>query len=209
MLFAPRLIAWTNSGIVNALQMVINLRTIQYHMKFFMLAAIGALLMAGFVANGSSDSAKNLEVIIGFKQFPKEYTCDGINVSPSIEISGLSTISNVTSVAMILEDPDAPKGTFTHWVIWNLPPVDVISGSIPNVINVSAPINATQGINGVGKVGYIGPCPPPGKPHRYFLKVYGLDKMLDLKGGANRSDLENAMNGNIVIQAEAMATYGR
>jgi Raf kinase inhibitor-like YbhB/YbcL family protein len=178
-------------------------------MKFFMLAAIGALLMAGFVANGSSDSAKNLEVNLGFKQFPKEYTCDGINVSPSIEISGLSTMSNVTSVAMILEDPDAPKGTFTHWVIWNLPPVDVISGSIPNVINVTAPINATQGINGAGKIGYIGPCPPPGKPHRYFLKVYGLDKMLDLKGGANRSDLENAMNGNIVIQTEAMATYGR
>jgi Raf kinase inhibitor-like YbhB/YbcL family protein len=178
-------------------------------MKFSMFVSIVALLMAGFLANGSSDNGKNLEVNLGFNQFPKEYTCDGINVSPSIEISGLGTISNVTSMAMILEDPDAPKGTFTHWVIWNLPPVDVISGSIPNLLNVTAPINATQGINGAGKVGYIGPCPPAGKPHRYFLKVYGLDKMLDLKGGASKSDLENAMIGHIVIQAEAMATYGR
>ena len=178
-------------------------------MKFFMFAATVALLMAGFLADGSPDNAKNPEVNLGFNQFLKEYTCDGINISPSIEISGLGTISNLTSLAMILEDPDAPIGTFTHWVIWNLKPMDVIPGSIPNTINVTAPVNATQGINGAGKIGYIGPCPPPGKPHRYFLKVYGLDKMLDLKGGANRSGLEDARNGHVVIQAEAMATYGR
>jgi Raf kinase inhibitor-like YbhB/YbcL family protein len=179
-------------------------------MKFFMLAAIAAIILAGFLATAEeSSSMKNLTVNLGFSQFPKEYTCDGMNVSPRIEISGLSGISNVTSAAMIMEDPDAPNGTFTHWVIWNLPPVSVIPGNIPNVMNVTTPIKAVQGANGIGKVGYIGPCPPPGKPHRYFLRVYGLDRMLDLMPGSNRSVLENAMKGHIVLQGDGMATYGR
>jgi Raf kinase inhibitor-like YbhB/YbcL family protein len=178
-------------------------------MKFFMIAAIAVIILSGVLAEESSNGTKNLIVNLGFDQFPKEYTCDGMNVSPRIEISGLSAMSNVTSAAMIMEDPDAPNGTFTHWVIWNLPIVNVIPGNIPNVANVTTPIKATQGANGIGKVGYIGPCPPPGKPHRYFLRVYGLDRELDLMPGSNRSALENAMKGHIVLQGEAMATYGR
>lgn len=177
-------------------------------MKFVVLAAVAVIILAGFLAEGSSDNMKNLTVNLGFSQFPREYTCD-MNVSPRIEISGLSGVPNVTSVAMIMEDPDAPNGTFTHWVIWNLPPVSVIPGDIPGVMNVTTPINATQGANGIRTIGYFGPCPPPGRPHRYFLKVYGLDRMLDLMPGSNRSGLENAMNGHIVLQGEGMATYGR
>jgi Raf kinase inhibitor-like YbhB/YbcL family protein len=178
-------------------------------MKLFMIVAIAAVAVAGFSAEGLSDSAKNLTVNLGFSQFPKEYTCDGMNVSPQIEISGLDTTPGVKSAAMILEDPDAPNGTFTHWVIWNLPPVEVIPGNIPNVMNVTEPINATQGTNGARVIGYIGPCPPPGASHRYFLRAYGLDSMLNITPGSNRSELEKAMNGHVVIQGEAMATYGR
>ncbi len=178
-------------------------------MKVYIIAAIAAIILLGTLAGGSPDSAKNITASFGFSQFPKEYTCDGMNTSPRIEISGLNATSNISSLAMIMEDPDAPTGTFTHWVIWNLPPVDVIPGNIPNVANVTMPIDATQGANGIGKIGYIGPCPPPGKPHRYFLRVYGLDRMLDLKPGSNRSILESAMDGHIVMQGEAMATYGR
>jgi Raf kinase inhibitor-like YbhB/YbcL family protein len=178
-------------------------------MKLFMIAAIAAIILAGFLAEGSSSSTNNLTVKFEFSQFPMAYTCDGLNVSPQIDIPNLNPVSNVTSAAMIMEDPDAPNGTFTHWVIWNLPPVSIIPGNIPNVMNVTAPIEAVQGANGAGTIGYIGPCPPPGKPHRYFLKAYGLDRMLDLMPGSNRTALEDAMNGHIVMQGEAMATYGR
>ena len=178
-------------------------------MKRFMLTSMAVIILAGFLAEGSADSFKNLTVSYGFNQFPKEYTCDGINVSPRIEISGMSGISNVTSTAMVLDDPDAPKGTFTHWVIWNMLPANDLPGDIPKAMNVTMPIKAVQGVNSGGKIGYMGPCPPPGKPHRYFLKVYGLDTVLDLKPGSNKSVLENAMNGHILLQGEAMATYGR
>jgi Raf kinase inhibitor-like YbhB/YbcL family protein len=178
-------------------------------MKFFMLAAVAAIILTGYLAEGSTDNVKNLTVDLGFGQFPKEYTCDGMNVSPRIEISSLSGNANVTSAAMIMEDLDAPNGTFTHWVIWNLPPVGIIPGDIPNVANVTTPIKAVQGANSIGVIGYIGPCPPPGTPHRYFLRVYGLDSMLNLVPGSNRSVLENAMVGHIVLQGEAMATFGR
>lgn len=178
-------------------------------MKFFVLALIAATILSGFMAQAATDSTKNITVSLGFSQFPTEYTCSGLNTSPQIQVSGLNAGSNVASLAMILEDPDAPNGTFTHWVIWNIPPVNVIPGSIPNTMNVTTPIKAVQGKNGIGKIGYIGPCPPPGKPHRYYLTVYGLDMMLDLMPGSNRSALESSMNGHIVVQGAAMATYGR
>jgi Raf kinase inhibitor-like YbhB/YbcL family protein len=148
---------------------------------------------------------KDLEVSLGFREFPPEYTCDGREASPRIEISGINAIS----MAIILEDPDAPSGTFTHWVIWNLKPMGVIPEGIPNTAKVTKPIEAVQGINTGREIGYLGPCPPSGRPHRYFLRVYGLDRMLDLRPGSSRADLENAMRGHVVQQDIAMATYGR
>jgi Raf kinase inhibitor-like YbhB/YbcL family protein len=147
----------------------------------------------------------DLEVSLGSSQFPEEYTCDGRDVSPKIEIAGI----NATSMAMILEDPDAPSGTFTHWVIWNIRPMNVVPDNIPNTANVTKPIAAVQGMNTEGGIGYTGPCPPSGRPHRYILRVYGLDRMLDLRPGSRRSDLERAMKGHIVQQGMATATYGR
>lgn len=155
-------------------------------------------------------SAKNIEVKLGFSQFPAEYTCDGKEISPKIELSCVNAEStNIKSIAMILEDPDARPSTFTHWIIWNIKPTGIISAGIPNTGNVAKPIEAVQGINTGGEIGYMGPCPPSGKPHRYFLRVYGLDGMLNLKPGSYRADLERAMKGHIVEQGEAMATYGR
>ena len=176
-------------------------------MKFLLGTAFAALILTLIIAQGASDnmSIKNLEVKLGFSQFPAVYTCDGRDGSPKIELSGL----NATSIAMILEDPDAPSGTFTHWVIWNIKPTEVISSGIPNTANVTKPIEAVQGMNTGSEIGYMGPCPPPGKPHRYFLRVYGLDSMLNLEPGSNRTDLEKAMRGHIIQQGVAMATYGR
>ena len=154
---------------------------------------------------GGEVTMKNIEVKLGFTRVPDEYTCEGLDISPEIGIQGL----NATSIAVILDDPDAPGGTFTHWVIWNIPPMAVIPGAIPRNATVKKPIPALQGMTSAGEVGYTGPCPPPGKPHRYFFRVFGLDRMLDLRPGASRQDLEKAMQGHVLQQGEAMATFGR
>lgn len=174
-------------------------------MKFLIGAALATVILTVILAEGVSETMKDLEVNLGFSQFPTEYTCDGRDVSPQIEISGL----NATSIAIILDDPDAPSGAFTHWIIWNIAPADVIPENIPTTMNVTKPIKAVQGKNTGRTIGYSGPCPPPGKPHRYILKVYGLDKMLDLRPGSTKADLEKAMKGHIVQQGQAMATCGR
>lgn len=148
---------------------------------------------------------EKLDVKLEFSQFPKKYTCDGEDISPKIEIEDL----NAKSIAIIVDDPDAPMGTFTHWVIWNIEPTNVIPEEIPKENEISKPFKAIQGKNNFGKIGYNGPCPPKGKPHRYFFKIYGLDTTLDLKKGSKKKDLEKAMEGHILQSGEAMAKYGR
>jgi hypothetical protein len=112
-------------------------------------------------------------------------------------------------VALIVEDPDAPSGTFTHWIIWNLQPKKYIPAEIPTDPILISPIQGVQGRNSNRGIGYTGPCPPPGKPHRYFFRVYGLDQSLNLPPGDSKSALLAAMKGHIVQQGEAMAIYGR
>jgi Raf kinase inhibitor-like YbhB/YbcL family protein len=157
---------------------------------------LSILITDGIVVN-------DISVKLNFSQVPKEFTCLGKNTSPEIGLSGV----NAESLALILDDPDTPRGTFTHWIIWNLNPISIIPKSIPNVPSLKDPIEAVQGVNSGGKIGYMGPCPPPGKPHRYFFRVFGLDAPIDLKAGSNRSQLEKAMNGHILQQGEAMATF--
>lgn len=163
------------------------------------------LVSSVFLCQGGVDTVKNLEVKLGFSQIPVDYTCDGRDTSPKIEIHGL----NATSIAIILDDPDAPAGTFTHWVIWNIEPTDFVPADIPNDPRLVQPIRAVQGSNSFGKIGYMGPCPPKGKPHHYHFRVYGLDKMLDLNPGATKSDLETAIKGHTLQKGEAIATYAR
>jgi Raf kinase inhibitor-like YbhB/YbcL family protein len=173
--------------------------------KFIAALGLVAAILSILICEGEVDSMKNLEVKLGFNQFPANNTCEGINLSPQIEISGL----NATSVAIIVDDIDAPSGIFTHWIIWNIEPIDFVPAGIPNNTEVMTPIKAVQGPNSFGKIGYMGPCPPRGKPHRYYFRIYGLDKMLDLNPGATRQKLESAMKGHILQQGEAMSTYQR
>src|SRR3989440_12380770 len=137
--------------------------------------------------------------------FPKQYTCDGINISPPLEWSGVPKTAK--TIAIICDDPDAPVGTWVHWVLYNLP-ADKI-GLIENTpATETLPGGAMQGTNDFKKFGYGGPCPPSGT-HRYFFKLYSLDAELSLKSCATKADLEKAMEGHIVSQGQLMGTYRR
>ncbi|HWQ19923.1 MAG TPA: YbhB/YbcL family Raf kinase inhibitor-like protein [Methanotrichaceae archaeon] len=178
-------------------------------MKILMVTTLIAGMMLSFASAEDTGAIhmNNLEVKLNFSQVPTDYTCDGRNVSPRIEVHGLDP--SAKSLAVIIEDMDVPSGTFTHWAIWNMEPTDQIPEGLPNDPQLIKPIKAVQGGNSGGRVGYMGPCPPKGKPHRYFFRVYGLDAMLNLRPGASSSDLQKAMAGHIVQQGEAMATYQR
>ncbi|MFP3908657.1 MAG: YbhB/YbcL family Raf kinase inhibitor-like protein [Archaeoglobaceae archaeon] len=148
---------------------------------------------------------KKIDVELDFDEFPVKYTCDGVDVSPRVKLSG---IEDVMSLAMIVDDPDAPIRTFTHWVIWNVSPTQEIPENVPQGDEISQPIKALQGKNNMGKNGYNGPC-PPGETHRYYFKVYGLDTELDLPPGSDRGKLEDAMEDHVIKYGEAMAAYER
>lgn len=137
---------------------------------------------------------------------PKNYTCDGTDTSPDLSWSGIP--AGVQSFALIADDPDAPVGTWTHWLIWN---IQAQSMGLPKGVPKGETLGdgTRQGRNDFRRIGYGGPCPPPGKPHRYFFKVYALDAKLDLKSGATKNELERAMNGHVLAQAELMGKYER
>ncbi len=169
-----------------------------------MFSLLMLLMSAGY---GEVEGMKKLEVKLGFSEIPEDYTCEGENISPRIEVQGLD--ASAASMAIVVDDPDSSSGSFTHWIIWNIEPTEVIPKDVPKNATVNSPIIARQGINNFGQVGYLGPCPPPGKPHRYVFRVYSLDRMLDLRPGASRRELEGAMKGHIIQQGEAVARYGR
>jgi Raf kinase inhibitor-like YbhB/YbcL family protein len=140
------------------------------------------------------------------ERIPAKYTCEGQNVSPQLEGSGVP--EKAQSLALIMDDPDAPGGTFTHWVIFNTPPDSLTSPeAVPTEPQLSC--GTQQGINDFGTIGYGGPCPPPGRPHRYRFTLYALDQPLDLKAGASKEQLLGAMEGHIIEQARLTGTYQR
>ena len=130
---------------------------------------------------------------------PLKFTCDGSDTSPSLQITGVP--SEAKSLVLIADDPDAPGGLFTHWLVWNIPPQtnSISEGSAPNGVH---------GTNDFGKSGYKGPCPPPGT-HRYSFKIFALDRELDLRAGAKRSQLDAAMKGHVIAQGELVGRYAR
>lgn len=142
----------------------------------------------------------------GSAAIPKLYSCEGEDLSPELQWSG--TPPGTKSFALICDDPDAPMGTWVHWVIYNIPG-DI--GSLPKGVAKKAKLDngALQGLNSWPKTGYNGPCPPPGKPHRYFFKLYALDSILPLRENATKEDLLKAMKGRILAEAELMGTYRR
>jgi hypothetical protein len=136
---------------------------------------------------------------------PKQYTCDGADMSPPLSWSGVP--EGTKSLALIADDPDAPMGTWVHWVLYNLPPDS--TGLPENVPPEETLANgARQGLNDFKKFGYGGPC-PPGGTHRYFFKLYALDTMLDLSGRVTKQELLKAMEGHILAKGQLMGKYQR
>jgi len=137
---------------------------------------------------------------------PDRDTCDGANVSPPLKWMG--TPSGAKSLALICEDPDAPGGTWTHWVLYNIPPTTTeLPEGVP--ATPSTPDKLQQGTNDFKQAGYGGPCPPGGASHRYFFRLYALDTELSLPAGTTEADLLQAIKGHILAGGELMGTYKR
>jgi len=135
---------------------------------------------------------------------PKEFTADGSNVSPPLQWQGIP--AGAKSIALICDDPDAPGGTWIHWVLFDLAPN--LPG-LPKGATSRDLKNAKQGTNSFRKIGYGGPAPPPGKPHRYVFNVYALDSNPSLSDGAYARDLELAIQGHVLAKGHVMGIYSR
>lgn len=137
---------------------------------------------------------------------PEKFTCDGDDMSP--ELSWSDVPEGTESFTLIVDDPDAPRGTFTHWVVYNLPATVT---SLEERIDFKKVIEkgGSQCKNDGGMVGYMGPCPPPGKPHHYHFKLYALDTVLDVPSLMSRKAIEAAMKGHILAESEIVGLYRR
>ena len=130
---------------------------------------------------------------------PRRYTCDGEDVSPPLVVNDIP--NGCKSLVLTVDDPDAPVGVFDHWIVWNLHPS---TNEIAEAQDLPH-----EGENGFGSVGYKGPCPPRGTPHRYFFKLYALDTQIDLENGSSKEQVEKKMRDHILDQCELMGTYQR
>jgi Raf kinase inhibitor-like YbhB/YbcL family protein len=134
---------------------------------------------------------------------PEQYTCDGDSISPPLRWEAVP--DGTKSIALIVDDPDAPGRTFVHWVLYDLPPdVQELPENLPH--DKGFPIGGEQGINNTDQLGYLGPCPPSGT-HRYFFKLYALDEKLNLPAGETKSRLLKAMEGHILGQGQLLGRY--
>lgn len=181
--------------------------------KFLLLAPLAVLISCQHTSTpGTASSALNkttgnaageasLEVTsTAFTtggMIPSPYTCDGANVNPPLDIKGIP--EQAKCLALIVDDPDAPVGTWVHWVVWNIPVTEFIEENT---------VPGTEGLNSFKKHSYGGPCPPSGT-HRYFFKVYALDAMLDLPDNTQKAGLEKAMQGHMLASGELMGRYKR
>jgi hypothetical protein len=133
-------------------------------------------------------------------QIPSKYTCNGENINPPLIFTEVP--SNAQGLALIVDDPDAPSGTWTHWIVWNIPP------KTTQIDEDSTPMESIEGINSSRRPGYGGPCPPFGT-HRYFFRLYALDTKLDLPPQTTLEKLEMSLNGHVLAQAELIGLYSR
>ena len=157
-------------------------------------AAIASVVFAGGAKMKITSSAFSEGGII-----PSKFSCDGSDTSPPLQIEG--TPQGAKGLVLIVDDPDAPSGLFTHWLVWNIDPGtrSIAEGGSPG---------GTEGKNDFGKSGYGGPCPPSGS-HRYYFRIYAMDRRLDLPGGSKLNELNAAMKGHVLAQAELMGHYAR
>lgn len=168
---------------------------------FFLLANAFPQTVGGYMPFQMTSTSFQHE-----KEIPAKYTCKGADVSPDLAWAGLPP--GTQTLALIVDDPDAPDGTWVHWVIWNIPPtVHVLHEGFPKDAEMND--GTRQGKNDFGKAGYNGPCPPPGGPHRYFFHLFAVNAKLDLKPGASRADLDQALAGKVLSQTELMGKFKR
>jgi Raf kinase inhibitor-like YbhB/YbcL family protein len=160
--------------------------------------AIALVTIVSFAAGGAKMKITSSAFQEG-ASIPSKFSCDGSNTSPPLQIAEVP--SGAKSLVLIVDDPDAPSGLFTHWAVWNVSP------QINAIAEGSAP-KGVRGTNDFGKSGYGGPCPPSGT-HRYYFKIFALDRELDLPFGAKRGQLDEAMKGHVVAQGELMGRYSR
>ena len=162
-------------------------------------------------AGSGAVGGKRMEIKITSSAFedggliPAKYSCDGADISPPLQWDAVP--EGTKSVALICDDPDAPMGTFVHWVIFGLPAeTKELAENIPS--DETLPNGAKQGTSDFGRIGYGGPCPPSGT-HRYFFKIYALDTEIDLAAGASKRELLKAMEGHILGQGQLIGKYKR
>jgi Raf kinase inhibitor-like YbhB/YbcL family protein len=163
-------------------------------------ACVLALLVMGREVTGMGALQISSPVFKQNQMIPSKYTCDGADINPPLLIGNMPP--EAKSLALIVDDPDAPAGTWVHWVLWNVDP------KTTEIRENSVPSGAVQGLNDFKKHAYGGPCPPSGT-HRYFFKLYALDTTLNLGPDTTKAALERAMKGHIVAQGELMGLYKR
>jgi Raf kinase inhibitor-like YbhB/YbcL family protein len=190
----------------------------KYGMKYRLIVAtaLGIACTAAFICWAEGTRAKKgahamTTITLESKAFyhmqpiPARYTCDGEDISPPLAWKNVPPAAK--SLVLISDDPDAPAGTWVHWVAYDLlPSIDSLSEKIPQSDTIAG--SGKQGKNDFHRLGYGGPC-PPGGTHRYFFKIYALDIILNLPAGKTKRDIEKAMKGHILAQGELIGTYTR
>lgn len=185
-------------------------------MAVAIVAAAGFLFSCGSNSTARNGAAPEKGATMAFSlnssqwkegdAIPQQFTCDGADVSPPLEWSGAP--EGTRSFSLVTEDPDAPGGTFFHWLIYDLP---AGAHGLPENVSPQKELSdgSRQGRNSFGRIGYGGPCPPRGPAHRYFFHLYALDKKLDLPPGASRDQLDRAMKGHVLAETKLMGRYQR
>jgi len=175
-----------------------------------------AALLAGLLTACGADNSKSPEAPMNIQltstafadgqPIPAKYTCDSDDVSPPLQWTNAP--ARTKSFALIADDPDAPMGNWVHWVAYDL---SANTSALPEDVAKTPTLagGAKQGMNDFRRLGYGGPCPPPGKPHRYFFKIYALDTVLNLKPGLTKRELLQATNGHVLAEGQLMGTYQR
>ena len=161
--------------------------------------AVAVAAMVSFAAGGAKMKISSSAFQEG-GTIPEKFSKNGQNVSPELRVEGAP--AEAKSLALIVDDPDAPVGLFTHWLVWNIDP------KTTEIAESSPPNGAVQGTNDYPNLGYGGPQPPSGT-HRYYFKIFALDRMLDLKSGAKRREVDAAMRGHVIGQGELMGRYSK
>ena len=170
---------------------------------------VAALTSLSAVAHGG-DNAMSLTIsspaFPNGEDIPRKFTCEGPDTSPQLTWS--EPPGGTKYFALLVDDPDAPVGNWNHWAIWNIPAgARGLAEGVKKLAQL--PDGSAQGTNDFHKVGYNGPCPPAGKPHRYFFKLFALDAKIDLPATAGKKELEAAMKGHVLAQAEWMGRFHR